>query len=124
VRDFDRDDVRTALPRRLRRFCSVALAMYGLSAFSRAARFFALRSITHALPFRLNETSFAFAEPSMSSVIVTVVCFAMERMIVVHGHACLINECISCSTDLGVRRGPHARTWRNRMPNGPSPYRR
>ncbi len=53
-----------------RRPCLVALAMYGFRAFSSALRFFALRSIVHDSPLRLKVTSFAFADPSRSSVVV------------------------------------------------------
>jgi len=55
--------------------------MYGLRAFSSAARFFALRSMVHEVPSRLKETSLALAEPSRSSVTVTVVCLAIRMMI-------------------------------------------
>ena len=80
-----------ALPRRAGwAGCWVALAMYGLRAFYRAVRFFGLRSIVHDVPSRLKATSFAFADPSRSSVTVTVVWRAIRPMITVWRLICLI----------------------------------
>lgn len=65
--------------------------MYGLSAFSSAARFLALKSIDYDSPLRLKVTSIAFAEPSKSSVTVTVVCVAMKAIFTPQAGVCLIH---------------------------------
>jgi hypothetical protein len=59
----------------------VAFDRYGFSAFSRLARFLGLKSIVHHVPSQPKVTSFALAEPSRSSVTVTVVCLAMTIII-------------------------------------------
>ena len=70
----------------------VALVIYGLSAFSNAVRFFALKSMVHDSPLRLKLTSVAFAEPSRSSVTVTVVCLAITAILVPGANRCPIRE--------------------------------
>jgi len=70
--------------------CLVALAMYGFSAFSRAARFLALKSMVQDSPFKLKATGFAFADPSKSSVTVTVVWVAITAILTPQAVCCLI----------------------------------
>ena len=73
-----------------RRPCLVALAIYGFSAFCSALRFFALRSMVHDSLSRLKVTSLAFADPSRSSVTVTVVCLAMSAILTPQADRCPI----------------------------------